>query len=170
MGLANGFSKIVSILGSGVILLTGPSLWNVNHAYPFILAAALGIASVLIGGGLVKESTDHYSKPAKITFDFVHFPSVMKLYMAVFFIFLSYGCITPFYVKYCTSQLGFSANTASLGLFVLTIVGALFAVPAGIISDRISRRLVLLIGTLIFAGGLAGASFVHTANVMYVFL
>lgn len=170
LGLANGFSKIVSVLGSGVILLTGPSLWNINHTFPFILAAVLGIVSVLIGGGFVKENTAHYSKPAKISFDFIHFPSVMKLYVAVFFIFVSYGCITPFFVKYCTSELGFSANTASLGLFVLTIVGALFAVPAGILSDRISRRLVLLIGTLIFAGGLAGASFVHTVNVMYVFL
>jgi len=170
LGLANGFSKIVSVLGSGVILLTGPSLWNINHAFPFLLAAVLGIVSVLVGGGFVKENTDRYSKPAKISFDFIHFPSIIKLYVAVFFIFLSYGCITPFFVKYCTSQLGFSANTASLGLFVLTIVGALFAVPAGIISDRISRRLVLMIGTLIFAGGLAGASFVHTVNVMYVFL
>jgi Major Facilitator Superfamily. len=170
LGLANGFSKIISVLGSGVILLTGPTLWEINHAFPFLLAAALGIISVLAGGVLVKEDQEKYSKPTKITFDFIRFPSIMKLFVAVFFVFLSYGCITPFFVKYCTSQLGFSANTASLGLFVLTIVSALFAVPAGILSDRINRRVVLMIGTFIFTVGLAAATFVHTVSVMYLFL
>lgn len=170
LGLANGFSKIVSVLGSGVILLTGASLWEQNHKYPFLLAAALGIISVLIGGLLVKEDPTKYSKPAKVSFDFVKYPSVMKLFFSVFFIFLSYGCITPYFVKYCTHQLGFSAGTASIGLFVLTIVSALFAVPAGILSDKINRRFVLLIGTSVFAVGLALATFVRSVGSMYALL
>lgn len=170
LGLANGFSKIVSVLGSGVILLAGPTLWDMNHTYPFLFASALGILSVMVGGITVKENPNHYSKPNKLNLDFVKYPSVMKLFVAVFFVFLSYGCITPYFVKYCVTQLGFTANTASTGLFVLTIVSALFAVPAGIISDKVSRKVVFLVGTIIFAIGMTLAIFVKTVPMMYLAL
>jgi MFS family permease len=170
LGLANGFSKIVSVLGSGVILLAGPTLWDKNHTYPFLFASALGILSVIIGGITVKENPNNYSKPKKINLDFVKYPAVMKLFIAVFFVFLSYGCITPYFVKYCVTQLGFSANTASTGLFILTIVSALFAVPAGIISDKISRKVVFLVGTIVFAIGMTLAIFVNTVSMMYLAL
>jgi MFS family permease len=170
LGLANGFSKIISVLGSGVILLTGPKLWDLNHAYPFLAAALLGIVSVLAGTLPIKENPDKYTKPTKISFDFLNYPSVLKLFISVFFIFLSYGCITPYFVKYCEQHLGFSAGTASTGLFVLTIVGALFAVPAGILSDKKDRRFVLLVGIIIFATGLALASFAKGTTNMYILL
>ena len=170
LGLANGFSKIVSVLGSGIILLTGTRLWAINHAFPFLVAAALGLVSVLIGGILIKENRDNYTQPEKVSFDFMKYPSVIRLFVSVFFIFLSYGCITPFFVKYCISQLDFSANTASLGLFVLTIAGAIFAVPAGILSDRINRRFVLLSGTIIFAVGMTLAVLVKNVVGMYLLL
>lgn len=170
LGLANGFSKIVSVLGSGIILLLGAKLWGMNHTYPFFLASALGILSVIIGAAFIKERKDHYTKPEKISFDFTKYPAVMKLYLSVFFIFLSYGCITPFFVKYCISQLGLSADTASMGLFLLTIVGAIFAVPAGILSDKINRRVVLLAGTIIFAIAIFLATFVHGVMMLYLLL
>jgi len=170
LGLANGFSKIISVLGSGVILITGPVLWNKNHGFPFLFAAFLGIFSVLIGAIPIKENSNKYTKPSKISIDFIKHPSVMKLFMSVFFVFLSYGCITPFFVKYCVQQLNFTNEVASTGLFVLTIVGALFALPAGIISDKINRKIVLLSGTVIFAIGLGLASLVSSVSSMYLLL
>ena len=170
LGLANGFSKIVSILGSGIILVTGPMLWDINHTFPFIAAAILGIISVLIGALSIKENPDKYSKPSKISIDFIKFPSVLKLFAVVFFVFLSYGCITPYFVKYCVQQLNFSNSTASNGLFVLTIVGALFAMPAGILSDKTDRRIVLLIGTIVFAIGLGLATFAKSTVSLYILL
>lgn len=170
LGLANGFSKIISVLGSGVILVTGPMLWDKNHSFPFLAAAFLGIISVMIGTLPIKENRDKYTKPTKISFDFIKYPSVLMLFASVFFIFLSYGCITPYFVKYCAQQLNFSNATASNGLFVLTIVGALFAVPAGIISDKVNRKVVLFAGTVIFTVGLALAAFVRSASSMYLLL
>jgi MFS family permease len=96
LGLANGFSKIISVLGSGIILLTGPMMWNINHIYPFLAVAFLGIVSVLIGAIPIKENTQKYAKPNKISIDFIKYPSVLMLFASVFFVFLSYGCITPF--------------------------------------------------------------------------
>jgi len=170
LGLANGFSKIVSVLGSGVILLTGPMLWNINHSFPFLAASFLAIVSVLIGTIPIKENANKYTKPNKISFDFIKYPSVLKLFATVFFIFLSYGCITPYFVKYCVQQLNFTTSTASNGLFVLTIVGAIFALPAGIISDKIDRRLVLCIGTIIFSIGIGLATFAKSIESMYILL
>lgn len=170
LGLANGFSKIISVLGSGIILLCGPTLWDINHIYPFLLAAFLGAISVCFGSFSIKESPDQFAKSEKISLDFIKYPSVMKLFAAVFFIFLSYGCITPFFVKYCMVELDFSANTASMGLFILTIVSALFALPAGMISDRVSRKAVFFAGTVIFALGMMIAVFVKSVLAMDVAL
>lgn len=170
LGLANGFSKIISVLGSGVILVIGPMLWNINHSFPFLAAGFLGIVSVLAGILPIRERKENYGKPARISFDFVKYPAVCMLFLSVFLIFLSYGFITPYFVKYCTQQLHFTEGTASTGLFVLTIAGAVFAIPAGMISDRINRRFVLLAGAVIFAIGLGAASFVNKVQSMYALL
>lgn len=167
LGLANGFSKIISVLGSGLILFTGPMLWEKSHSLPFFMAAFLGLITVLIGISLIHEKTANLNKPSKISFDFVKYPAVMKLYFCVFFVYLSYGCITPFFVKYCSVQLHFSQGTASTGLLLLTLVGAIFAYPIGVLSDRIERRKVLLIGVLIFAISLLAAVFIKNIEEMY---
>ncbi len=170
LGLANGFSKILSILGSGVILLAGPMLWDMDHRLPFFLAAVIALVSVLSTLFFIHEKPGEGKKTEKLAFDFVKFPSVMKLYVSVFFVFVSYGCITPFFVKYCTSILNFSQATASNGLLLLTLAGAIFAYPIGVLSDKMERRKVLLIGTLIFASALLVATFVKTMLLMYLVL
>jgi MFS family permease len=170
LGVANGFSKVISVLGSGFIFVVGPMLWKTSHSSPFFLAAALGLVTVVITALLVKENPDAVSKPGNLSFDFVKFPSVMKLYFSVFFIFLSYGCITPFFVKYCIKVLHLSAGTASTGLLLLTLVGALFTYPIGVLSDKIERRKVLLMGALIFAIALCTAIFVKSSMALYIVL
>lgn len=149
LGLANGFSRVISVLGMALIFTTGTSLWDKNHALPFLLAAALALISVMITVIFVKEDPCKYSKPTKLSFDFIKFPSAMKLYFSVFFIFLSYGCITPFIVRYCVDGLNFTEGNASTGLLVLTLVGALFAYPVGMLADKIEKRKVLLAGVII---------------------
>lgn len=167
LGLANGFSKILSILGSGVILIAGPILWNIDSKLPFFLAASIALISVVSTLFFIQEKPGVGKAKEKLAFDFVKFPSVMKLYVSVFFIFMSYGCITPFFVKYCTTVLHFPQSTASNGLLLLTLAGALFAYPIGILSDKIERRKVLLLGAIIFALALFVATFVKTTLLMY---
>lgn len=170
LGLANGFSKIISVLGSGLIFIAGPVLWNKSHSAPFILAAALCIVTVLATFFLVSEKNSKVEKPKKLSFDFIKFPSVMKLYLSVFFIFLSYGCITPFFVKYCVNFLKFSESTASTALLLLTVVGAAFAYPIGVLSDKVERRKVLLLGAAIFAVCLLLAVFARSTLSLYIIL
>lgn len=170
LGLANGFSKVVSVLGSAVIFVVGPSLWEKGHYLPFFLAAALALGSVIITALFIKEKSTNVKSPAKLSFDFLKRPAVMKLYISVFFIFLSYGCITPYFVKYCTTILNLTSNTASTALLLLTISGAIFAAPMGILSDKTERRKVLLLGTLIFTVAIAFGFLCKSAISIYIML
>lgn len=170
LGLANGFSKVISILGSAVIFITGPILWKLHHSIPFFIAAFLGLITVLVTVAFIKEKPGCPENISKFSFDFVKFPAVIKLYLAVFFIFLSYGCITPFFVKYCVKVLNLSDGIASTGLLLLTLAGALFAYPIGVLSDKVERRKVLLIGTFIFAFTLFLAIFIQITLLLYIAL
>ena len=170
LGLANGFSKVVSVLGSAVIFIAGPTLWSKAQYLPFFLAALLSLSSVIVTALLVKEEPGNISATTKFSFDFLQNSSAMKLFIGVFFVFLGYGCITPFFVKYCTTALNLTAAAASTGLLVLTIVGAIFAAPLGMLSDKIERRRVLMLGALIFAIAMAAATFVKTALMLYIVL
>ncbi|WDC85578.1 MFS transporter [Caloramator sp. mosi_1] len=48
LGLANGFARVVSVIGSAIIFMLGPSLWEKNFKYPFYLGAILGLVTVVI--------------------------------------------------------------------------------------------------------------------------
>lgn len=175
LGLANGFSKVVSVLGGAFIFIVGPMLWdstsslNKNHGLAFYVSALLGIITVAVTMLLIKEiKTPEKKEATKIAFDFYKYPSAMKLFAAVFFIFLGNGSVTPFFVKYCVNNLNISESTASTSLLLLTITGAIFAFPLGILSDKIERKKVMLIGTLIYVIALVAGIFVTQTSTLYI--
>jgi MFS family permease len=171
LGLANGFSKIISVLGSAVVFIAGPILWKSSHKAPFFLVGALGLLTVIITIVLIKEDPDKFElKPSKMSFDFMKFDSVTKLYFSVFFIFFGYGCITPFFTKYCVEFLKFNETTASTGLLMITLSGAIFAYPIGLIADKIEKRKVLLFGALLFSLCLLIGAFVRSSLGLYIVL
>lgn len=65
LGLANGFSKVVSVLGSAVIFVAGPTLWSRAQYLPFFLAALLSLSSVIVTALLVKEEPGKLSATTK---------------------------------------------------------------------------------------------------------
>lgn len=178
LGLANGFSKVVSVLGGAFVFVAGPKLWestsflNINHGLPFFVSAILGIITVLVTMIFIKEEnkSDIEKKKIKIAWDFYKYPSAMRLFGAVFFIFLAYGAITPFFVKYCERQLSLANEIANFSLLLLTITGALFAYPIGVLSDKIERKKVMLFGTLIFVAALVVGIFVKSTTGLYIIM
>jgi len=170
IGLANGFSRVVSVLGSAIIFMLGPMLWEANNKYPFFLGAILGLVTVIITVFLVKEDTSKYEKPKKVTFDFIKFPSVVKLYLSVFMVYMSFGFITPFFVKYCTTSLKISNVDANNALLILTLMGAVFAVPIGKMADKIEKRKVLLLGVVLFAVSLGIGAFVTSKLGLFIMM
>jgi len=177
LGLANGFSKVVSVLGGAFIFVIGPKLWdstsslNKNHGLSFFVSAFLGIITVVVTVLLIKENNiSRENKKQKLKFDFYKFPSAMKLFFAMFFIYMGYGGITPFFVKYCVNNLNLNENTASFSLLLLTIAGAIFAYPLGVLSDKIERKKVMLFGTIVFAISLFAGIFIAKASVLYIMM
>ena len=167
LGFANGFSRVISILGSGFIFITGPMLFNSksvlnkNHCLPFFVAAFLGIITVIVTVLLINEKEQiKQKKPEKFKFDFIKYKSPMMLFIVIFFVYFTSGCITPFFVKYCKAALHISESTASLSLLTLTLSGAIFAAPIGIICDKIEKRKVLLFGTIVFFLSLIAGYFI----------
>lgn len=175
LGLANGFARVVSILGAAFIFITGPYLWesksslNINHSLPFFVGALLGIITVLITVFMIKEKkVSATCRPSSFSLDFIKYPSAMKLFAAVFFIYLGNGCVTPFFVKYCVNSLHISEGTASFSLLLLTVVGALFAYPIGVLSDKIARKKVMCAGAVIYALSLTAGYFVRSSAMLYI--
>lgn len=170
IGLANGFSKVISILGSAIVFVAGPILWTMDKRYPFFLAAALSILSVIGTVIFVKEKTDIEFIPESFKFDFYKHKTIMELFSLVFLVFFAYGCITPFFVKYCLSYTKFTESQASTGMLVLTIAGAIFAYPIGILADKISKKKVFGLGVILFALALFALIFMKTIIGLYLFL
>lgn len=175
LGVANGFARVISVLGGAFIFVAWPKFWqmksnlNTHHSFAFFLAALLALSTVLVIVFLIKEKQTNISKqPRKLSFTLFQFPSVFRFYLVVFFIYLGYGCLVPFFISYCKSSLGFSTTTASFSLMLLTIVGALFAYPMGMLADKITRKRVMVLGTLIFGLALLSANFVRSITALYV--
>lgn len=85
-------------------------------------------------------------------------------------IYMGYGSITPFFVKYCVQYLNLSEGTASFSLLLLTITGALFAYPLGVLSDKIERKKVLVFGSLLFVVALFFGIFVKETLGLYLMM
>ncbi len=175
LGTANGFARVISVLGGAFIFITGPILWNLksglntNHSLAFFVAGLLGIITVLVTVFFVKERKEVIErKPTKIAFDFIKFPSALKFFAVIFFVYLGHGSLTPFFVKYCVEGLHVSENTASTSLLMLTVVGAIFALPMGMISDKISKKTIMTGGIIIYGIALLAANFTSGTIALYI--
>lgn len=168
IGLSNGFARVIGIMGSALIFLFGVSLWGKNKYYLFVLGALTSL--VFVGTLLFIKEKKIVLSTSRFRIDFYKYKAIMKLFSLVFIVFFSYGCITPFLVRYSVIHLKFTANEANMGLLILTICGAIFAYPIGILTDKISKKKVFGLGTLLFALGLLGLIFFKDKNTVYVLL
>jgi EmrB/QacA subfamily drug resistance transporter len=73
------------------------------------------------------------------------------------------GIFLPFTI-YLQSVLGFSALKAGLTMAPASLVSMFVAPAAGRMSDRIGGKYILLVGLVLFAGGMASIAFVAEAN------
>jgi maltose/moltooligosaccharide transporter len=78
--------------------------------------------------------------------------SALFMLFAIFSWFFGFNAIEVFYPLYAVRFLGWSEGQASLVLTLLPVSLILFAVPAGIISERIGRRKAIKIGLFVIIG------------------
>ena len=80
---------------------------------------------------------------------------LVLLSVVTFLIFFSFALQRPFIPVFMEEKLGASILEVGYAASILGLTGVLLAVPAGFISDRIGRRIPIIIGTFFWAGSLA---------------
>ena len=91
---------------------------------------------------------------------------IMSIYIPAFFIFLGMGIVSPILAIYAST---FNVSFAEVSLAIsMYAVGRFVAdIPVGILADRVGRKPLMIIGTII----LASTSFLNaSADVFWKFL
>jgi len=175
-GRAFGFHRAMDTLGA----VGGPllALWLLHlfapggeHAYRMIfliaaIPAALAVAAIFIGV--------HERKPpgaaAAVRLSLSGFDRRFKLFLLVAAVF-SIGNSSDVFLVLRARSLGMGAATLLVVYVVFNLVSALLSTPAGMLSDRIGRSRVLILGYLVFAGvylGFASAGSVVTVWALFI--
>jgi MFS family permease len=74
------------------------------------------------------------------------YPEAAKYVLAITFFWLGTGGVIPFITLFGIKVLGVSEGEAFILPLAATVANALLAVPAGILADRTSKKLVMIIG------------------------
>jgi MFS family permease len=147
VGLAAAAIIIYIVQGADKVLQLATFRWMV------IVAIIPGILSVLVILFLVKEarkkqsiSTTAGNTPAKT----VLFSRRFKIYLIILGIF-TLGNTSDFFVILRAQNLGNSLIYIALILVMFNLIYAAASVPSGILSDKLGRRRLIILGWMIYA-------------------
>ena len=90
-------------------------------------------------------------------------PMLLSLFLilfSVFFWFMAYNGATTALSRYCEEVLGLGLGKSSGFVMVALIVATVSYIPVGIISSRIGRKKMILVGVVLLFAGFLSASFI----------
>lgn len=154
-GKAFGFHRTLDTLGAIIGPLVASALLlfflgNSNYRGVFILAGLPALFAILILAFFAEErlGVPREAQPPK--FQLKAFPSQYKLFLGIIVIF-GLGNSSNVFLLLRAKQLGISAALIPIFYVLFNITYASFSLPAGILSDKIGRSYVLIIGYSAFA-------------------
>ncbi len=170
VGLATGFRTAFYFIGGIIVFGIGVVLFNVNPALPLVVSGIVVIVTNLITVATVKEDSARLVKStSKLSFDFIKNKSAMKVFMTAFFLYLSYGFIMPYWIKYYEKMNGFTSNEISTALIGMTLMGLIFSIFIGKLCDKYNKRLILFISCAVWLVGFIVGAFVMNISMLWAF-
>lgn len=151
-GRSFGFHKAMDNSGAiiGPLLAAGILLFFPgNYRLVFLFAAIPGLLGMISIIGFVREAKSGKIEPlGKINFK--DFSKKYYVFLGIVFIF-TMGNSTDALLLVKASDLGFEAAFIPIIYLIFNSVSVLFAVPVGILSDRIGRERLIIIGYLLYS-------------------
>ncbi len=149
-----GFISFWMLLGMIILLITIKET-PTGRGFFAIEKHAIAVDPITFKIDLTAEQKDKVKSSIKddlITVFTEKEKSALFMLFAIFCWFFGFNAIEVFYPLYAVRYLGWTDGQASLVLTLLPVSLILFAVPAGIISERIGRRKAIKIGLFVIIG------------------
>lgn len=170
-GKSFGFHRMMDTLGAtfGVILAYYFLRYSSeNYKMVFLLSlipAFLGVLFLFF----VKEKMRIAEKNIKISFKFSGLDRDLKIFLLIVFIF-TLGNSSNQFLLLKAKNTGFTAQEVLLLYLTYNIFYTVFSYPAGKISDRIGRKIILVLGYLSYAAVYLGfAVFSNPLSIFFLF-
>ena len=163
-GQIGAFLGVTAMLGAILLNLVAAFFWS-KHELAVFLFTALGLVLTFGITFLTVKEPDQPpaarpipTNPLRYLGDVLRYRELTKYVVALGLYYLGAGGATPFLTLFGTKALGVSSSQAFLLVIVLVLSTAIGAVPAGLLSDRVGKKPVLVAGLVLFsAGALAGS-------------
>lgn len=169
------FAGIGTVVGYAVIggmLCDQCSLPKLYRYLPFFATGGAILFFSILTVGTVREDTDYSNtpEPEKVGFgkwlagllaELKGYKDFCWFMVFNFFVWVGLQGFVKFFTRFMDSDMGVPLDTAALALGLLPIVLMVFAVPVGILGDKLNRKKFLLFGVLLTAAAmLAGYLFI----------
>ncbi len=169
-GRAFGFHRALDTLGAVVgpmIALLAIHFLDNNYRLIFFLAFIPAFIGILLLLFFVKEKKKEVNSSSTFHFSWHNLDPSFKIFLLISFIF-ALGNSSDTFLILRAQNLGLSLSLVVLAYVLFNFTYAIFSIPAGIISDKIGPKKVLLTGFLLFSAVYLFFALIHSSLFLWL--
>lgn len=177
---ANGVINLMGGVGGAIALFGGGALFKMGVPLPFIVGALLLLIAVAVVLAFVREpeapAIDASHEAAPGVWDSLREvtsgenPNGLFMLLAIFCWFMAWNAVEAFFTLYVREVLGIAVGTGTQMLTAFAAMLILFAIPSGLIANRIGRKTTIMIGLFGMMVGLILALMLTNSTILLVLL
>ncbi len=167
LGTANAFFSIFGGLGTAIAyaVLLGV-VYKADKPLAFLILGVMHLVCTLTTVFLTKEYTPETKpekvnrvkallmSPVEIFKDMPKYPSLAVFLLSNLFFWISLGAFVVFFTKFMEYYVNIPGTKAAFVLAAVVVVSIVFAVPVGVIGDKLNRKMLCAVGMFMIFGGL----------------